>query len=157
MNGQKSFLLIKKILASVFLGVVVFFIFFQSLQNATHSSQASSHLTSFLQTLVNSLGFSFVVKEGIIRIFAHFSEFLLLGILIAVNIVVYKNPKLGQMFVSLMIFMPVLDEALQNFVPGRAFQISDLLIDYCGVLVGVMLIVFIQKRRMNKRQRRLID
>lgn len=150
--AQGTLLTIKKIVASAFLGAIVFFIFFQSLQTATQSSQASSHIVSFLQTIFDLLGISFIVKEEPIRILAHFGEFLLLGILVAINIVVYRKPQLSQMFVSLMVFMPVLDEALQSFVPGRAFEISDLIVDYCGVLLGVMLIVFIQKIRLNKQK-----
>ncbi len=37
----------------------------------------------------------------------------------------------------------LIDEIIQIFVPGRAFQISDLLIDGLGIIIGTLIVIFI--------------
>ena len=76
-----------------------------------------------------------------IRKTAHFTEYLLLGVSVAFPLYVY-----GLRGIWLVIFaggfcitFAGLDEFHQSFVAGRSPQKRDVVIDSCGVLIGVVL------------------
>jgi len=71
----------------------------------------------------------------------HFMEFALLGYTVF-RAVVWQQSKSYKLILVSIAFcfgFAISDEIHQLFVPGRAFQIQDLLIDGTGTLVGVLL------------------
>ena len=74
--------------------------------------------------------------DHIIRKNAHAFEFLVLAILVANVLKIFgltgKNALVYIMFICLL--CAVLDEYHQLFVPGRASQVTDVLIDFAGSL-----------------------
>ena len=73
----------------------------------------------------------------IIRKLAHFSEYALLGILAFINLAMVK--KLGYRGLFAAVFSCIYassDEIHQLFVPGRAGQVRDVLIDTSGAVAG---------------------
>ncbi len=98
----------------------------------------------------------------LIRTGAHYSEYLVLGALCVGLALTFKSKR-----VSLYILIPlgagviyaILDEIHQLFVPGRCCQISDVIIDTCGTLTGILIIftiVCIIKTR-NEKQKDIVD
>lgn len=87
-------------------------------------------------TLENNEQLHFYVRKA-----GHFTEFFILGLLVLRAC--RKNITVTRQFIvalnAFWIFVPFVDETIQLFVPGRAGQVSDMLLDMCGY--GVALIV----------------
>lgn len=90
--------------------------------------------------------------NGILRKFAHFTEFAALGMTLAWLFGMLQKKK----------YVPFLwgssaaciDETIQAFVPERAPGVKDVLIDSCGVLTGMLLLylghIYVKRRSANK-------
>ena len=77
----------------------------------------------------------------VIRKLAHFSEYALLGILAFINL--WRVKRLGYRSLFAALFSCVYaasDEIHQLFVPGRACQFTDVLIDTSGAAAGILLV-----------------
>ena len=114
-----------------------------SSQIAPESNDLSKSFTKWIMDLFVS-GYSSETLQhynGIARKAAHFTLYFLLGFsLIGVLQHQQRAPKLptavflGAMFAAL-------DELHQHFVDGRGPQITDVLLDTCGVLVGSLVML----------------
>lgn len=94
-------------------------------------------------------------SQHFIRKTAHFSIYSVLGILLTLNTVYHFKDKLVRCLlpVSVGILYATSDEIHQLYVPGRSGQISDVLLDSSGVLLGVILIlttVYILSKRKKR-------
>lgn len=91
----------------------------------------------------------FIVRKG-----AHFSIYLILGILIMSYFKeIYLINKKGLLIAFLICFLyACTDEIHQLFVPGRSGEIRDILIDSTGSLVGIYIYYFISmiRRRLHE-------
>ena len=86
----------------------------------------------------------------IIRKTAHFSVYLILGIL-SINLLSSFNIKRIIVLSSLFCFIyACTDEFHQLFIAGRAGQIRDVCIDSTGALIMLLIIYFILKRKDKK-------
>jgi VanZ family protein len=75
----------------------------------------------------------------IVRKFAHFSIYFVLGLLVT-NAFVRSGVRGFKAFIFSLVFCilyAVSDEVHQLFVPGRGAQVTDVLIDSLGALVGI--------------------
>lgn len=109
-------------------------IFFLSAQNGEESSDLSG---SFVMALLNGLGIA--IDEGLLRSIAHCLEFMGLSVLIFNAVYVTWFLKLTPIIAFLgTVLYAITDEIHQIFVPERAFQISDILVDSTGALIGVI-------------------
>ena len=82
--------------------------------------------------------------DHFIRKLAHFTEFCSLGILTTLFIVFWKN-KISIHIISSPIFsivVSIIDESLQGLT-DRAPQLSDVLLDTSGVIVGFFIVLII--------------
>lgn len=95
-----------------------------------------------------------VVRDynSIIRKYAHFTLFLLLGLFVtsAARLSFSKTPFLNIWLISLgfCLIYAMLDEMHQIFVEGRGAQITDVLIDFCGSFLGSSAVII--GKRMKK-------
>jgi VanZ family protein len=48
------------------------------------------------------------------------------------------------------LIIPVLDEYVQLFSPGRTSRVSDVLVDFMGGLIGLGLSLFLMKSKLRK-------
>jgi VanZ family protein len=71
----------------------------------------------------------------------HLSEYAILGVLTTRALIWQHKPnqKLFAIAIALCAAYALSDEIHQLFVPGRAFQIQDLVIDSAGILIGITL------------------
>lgn len=90
--------------------------------------------------------------DGMIRVTAHYGIFLILGV--SCYLAAYFTKNLQNIYKSLYSVgicaaYAVSDEIHQFFVPGRSFQISDILTDTAGVITGTLIVIaiLIYKRR----------
>jgi len=144
----------------MFLWMVVIFIY--SAQNALESSHSSSGLTYFMVDILLKAGIlssadynslNFIQLEGFIRTAGHFTEYLIYGMLAfqlsRYSIAEKSIEKVLYPFAFCALYA-ITDEIHQYFVPGRAMQIEDLLVDFSGLLFGIAMLFFIAARVKKK-------
>lgn len=126
----------KKKISLILLVIWMLFIFIMSTFNANESSSQSGIIVSFISNIfsINNIE----VLSLIVRKFAHFFEFLVLGILL-LNVIINYNKKIYLAYIFGIIYA-ILDEVHQLFVMGRSCQLTDILIDSLGIMIGIFVI-----------------
>ena len=100
-------------------------------------SQAESR--GLLARLASGLPF---LTDHLLRKAAHFSEFGLLGLLLAQCLRAgFAQPALAALLCALA------DETVQLYVPGRSGQVRDILIDFAGAALAVGLTLLVRRIR----------
>ena len=145
---KKLYVAISWVLVVICMGII----FSLSAQNGEESSELSH---SFVMTFFERLGLT--IDEGFLRSCAHCLEFMGLSVLMFNAVYSTSKTKLTPVFAFVgTVLYAVTDEIHQIFVPDRAFQLSDILVDSTGALIGVIAsliilkIIFIIKERGNK-------
>ena len=85
--------------------------------------------------------------EHIIRKLAHFSLYTLVGILTMSLMSTYNLQQIKRVEISWIIGLiyAISDEIHQAFIPDRTAAVGDVLIDSCGVLFGILIVMVIFK------------
>ena len=122
------------------LWMVVIFLFSQ--QNATTSIDSSNWLSEIIASLIYNVGSDKLIEEWIImhiREFAHIGLYAVLGatLLYALNDHEYFEQILYTLLIG--IGYAIIDEIHQYFVPGRAFELYDILLDTLGVILMILI------------------
>jgi len=129
-----------------FCWIIVIFSF--SLQNGSLSSLQSGFFSTRIHQFLISINI-FVEKSTvsfIIRKYAHFTEFFILGCLIRKSSIDIEDNRL-LIFIFL---VPIIDEFIQSFVPDRAMSVFDMGIDAIGIITGILLISLIHSKITQK-------
>lgn len=139
-------------------GLFLLFIFGNSLQNGVASGLRSTRAVALLQAIADSLHLPLTVSELVIRKLAHGLEYLVLGMLLSVNIRLLTRNWWARIFVPLFfsLLIPVIDESIQLFSPGRSGEVRDVLIDFGGAAVGILLmtlLLILVDQRKNRKKR----
>ena len=138
MNKEK----IKKTISILLLIIWMSIIFYFSHQDATDSSSLSNGFISNIYSFITGKEATLEVLEKysyIVRKLAHFGVYFILG-LISFNVMYQFKVKYKYIFAFLIGFLySVSDEIHQIFIPGRAGQIKDILIDSSGTLLAIFL------------------
>ena len=121
------------------------FIFVMSSFDASSSSNQSNFIIDIITSIIN-------IKDTgllslIIRKLAHFIEYFILGILV-INFITRYDKKII-IAILLCIIYATSDEIHQIFVPGRSCQITDIMIDSLGSIMGIYLCKLITKKYKN--------
>ena len=124
------------------------FIFSNSLDNAEESTEKSSTVTEAVNKVASAVGIEEEISHSTVRDMAHFTEFALLALLLAVDIVILIYSKLSSSPFKLLaicaaslpacFILACVDELIQKFSGGRASQFSDVLLDTLGALCGII-------------------
>lgn len=130
-------------------------VFLFSAQNATRSSKVSGNLTDTILDLLNVSKEHREMAETLIRKLAHFTIYAVGGVLAMCcfsecKLGSNKNIIVSQMFGTL---YAITDEVHQYFVPGRACQLRDVLIDSLGVASGIIIALIIREILTKKEGR----
>ena len=113
--------------------------------NATDSANQSNFIVNIIANIFNIN--NIILLSLIIRKLAHFTEYLILGILV-INMFTKNNAKKSCLLsILLCIIYATSDEIHQFIIPGRACQIKDILIDSVGSITGVYLFKLLKKRK----------
>jgi len=123
-------------------------IFCLSHQNGEDSTETSGWFTSLLNFI-----FPFELTEDFVRTMAHFSEFACLSFFMNNLFVSYKD-KLTPVFAcALSFFYAITDEIHQIFVPGRACQFLDMMVDLAGIVSGMIVysIIYLIIKQIHKK------
>lgn len=156
---------IRAVLSALIIAVMAV-IFVLSAQDGNDSGGTSGGVTEFVLFMLGIDADSmspeeFTKTEAFIRSAAHFSEYALLAFLTAFLLSTYKQKRALTLVFSVTFasLYAVTDEIHQIFVPGRAAQISDWLVDTSGALLGASLVLLILaladavKKRKLKQQK----
>lgn len=116
------------------------FIWLHSLASADESGQESAEVLNFLNMIIAKLHIDSNLTDYVVRKLAHFLEFTAFGASLSATFIAYKSELVRQIpnMLFLMLAVPVTDEALQYFSPGRSPQISDVLLDFSGCIAGLI-------------------
>lgn len=145
-KGRKIYVVISWALVIICMGVI----FYLSAQVAEESQELSD---SLINNFFEWLGIAFA--SDFIRTLAHCLEFMGLSVLIFNAIYVSWELKLTSViaFAGTVLYA-LTDEIHQLFVPGRAFQFSDILVDSMGALIGAIASLIILKIILTIKERR---
>ena len=91
------------------------------------------------------------------RKIAHFTEYFIFGILLLTTLRLYVDKIREKIFNILFIGLavPVIDEFIQLFVDGRGGEIRDVIIDFSGVLTGMLLSFLIIRLVLNIKENKI--
>ena len=142
------------IIMLVITGLYIIFIWWHSTLTAEESTVESTNVLLFVVNLLKGLGFTPELTDHIIRKSAHFCEFALLGLLTLWS--AYPNNK--KIIRNLMpigfvcLATAVIDELVQIGSKGRSAEVTDVALDFCGAVTGVIifLIIFAIVRLIKK-------
>ena len=85
--------------------------------------------------------------HGLLRKLAHFTEFTCLGMILTWIMSMLAKPV--PLALACGFTAACIDETIQIFVPGRGPAFTDVLIDTCGVLAGLLLLLLIRHLRRS--------
>lgn len=164
---------VKKIILWCLIPLWMGIIFFFSAQNSNDSSHLSS---SFLKNVIlvflpeQTASNTDLLKQlsFLIRKCAHMTEYAILAILLLMQIRLYgwltaqtSRPKLSVrtftfllqalLTIGIVVLYAASDEFHQLFVSGRSGQATDVLIDTCGGLFGILFYFLLARIRKNHR------
>lgn len=143
-NTHNNFLF-RLIMILITAGLIAF-AFIHSLMPAEESGAESGFVRAFLQNIISILGINFELTDHIVRKLAHFTEYTAIGIML-MNTAYSFNKARPYVFCPHILFAglftAVIDEAIQLNVPGRAGMITDALLDFSGVLAGIIVMLAI--------------
>ena len=147
-NGRKIYILISWVLVLICMGII----FSLSAQVAEESQELSD---SLIHRLFEFLGIE--LNSDFIRTTAHMLEFMGLSVLLFnATYATWENKITPIIAFTGTVLYAITDEIHQIFVPERAFQVSDILVDSTGALIGVtasfVILNFLlyTKKRRNK-------
>jgi VanZ family protein len=118
------------------------FVWGNSLVPGDESGSLSLRVVAEVRALLDACGLpSGWVTNFVVRKAAHFSEYLVLG-LVAMR--AFRPHRIGAVWAAVavaltVVAVPSVDETIQLFVDGRSGQVTDVLIDCAGACTGVLL------------------
>lgn len=132
----------KRWILYIVLCLIVFFIWDNSLQNGGTSDGFSLIFAKWIAPIANKLGFhgNIWALNRIVRKLAHLTEFTILGgVLYAI---LRRYIEYGTVVKTIVVGIVIasLDEFIQLFSLGRSSQLSDVLIDTVGIIIGISVV-----------------
>lgn len=120
--------------------LITLFIWMNSLLPASVSSAQSGFIVGIADDLLSCVGIYLDVDtlHIIIRKFAHFFEFFILGISLTIYMIKEEKKIYHVIWIGLMI--AIIDETIQLFIDGRGSSILDVGIDLIGIISGLFII-----------------
>jgi VanZ family protein len=144
-----------KIIRRLLLFIWISFIFINSMQTGTQSSEVSgwisetfSQVLNFLRIRIGEEDISLIVRKG-----AHVFEFFILALLFSENYFLrFPLNKVLEYTIISCIAIAITDEIIQLFVEGRAGMLVDVAIDNVGAVFGSLLFYLIKKNKQKNPQ-----
>lgn len=125
------------------LAACIAFIFSNSMQVAEVSSGMSGRVLKIMKTVLQNIGLENIagrLTEHIVRKLAHFCEYALEGFLLMLCLRVYTRHFVRHMSWPMLagVLTALTDETIQLFSDGRSSQVTDVWIDFGGVVAGMV-------------------
>ncbi|MCI9279671.1 MAG: VanZ family protein [Bacilli bacterium] len=139
----------------------MFFIFYFSHQPSIRSQSMSNEVALKIlefsskvrkQNISEDQKENFIIKSRfLIRKLAHFFIFLVLGICMYLTLKNFKVKSIYLYSLLLCLLYASFDEFHQLFVFGRTARVLDILIDFVGAFIGILICDFAVKKHLKKK------
>lgn len=134
---------------------VIAFAFIHSSMPSEVSGDESESVMNVLQSILNFFGFKGELTDHLVRKLAHFTEYTAMGMLFVSCAYSFDRIRPYKYYSQILLSglaTAVCDETIQLNVPGRAGMVTDVLLDFSGVITGalIMLLVFRIYKRIRK-------
>lgn len=128
-----------RVLFTIAVAGCIAFIFSNSLEIGPESSARSQAVMHYINAVLGRIGLG-PVSEHAIRKLAHFAEYCLEGLLLTLCLRVYTRRFVRHISWPLLLGLltAVSDETIQRYVAGRSSQVTDVWIDFAGVVGGML-------------------
>ncbi len=163
--------LIWTIIFSVIALAINAYIIIHSCLDAMQSTEASSGVIEVTEEVVNTVAPGTITPENhdsfvtiVRKAFGHFGLFMVSGFFSSLAFYLAISPFNKQKYYQIIIIalsfgllMGLVTETIQLYVPGRSGEITDVLIDFSGYLLGfliILLILFLIIRHILKEEKK---
>ena len=133
----------KRIVLALLTALVLCFIWGNSCMSGETSGAVSDGLGAWLAKVIGE------VSITVIRKLAHFSEFAALGFLLQWQRILWSRKSAAEA-ILFGLLAAMADETIQLFTPDRASMVTDVWIDFGGVLAGTLLLLLLFSMRRKK-------
>lgn len=152
---------VARVIMTVLTVTAILAIFYNSTLDASDSTGQSTPLVEWINSILARLPIPFRVSVKFVRKTAHFTEYSVLGVLLSVTYYLYLRKRKRVLLATLPTgaVIATCDELIQLIPVGRSAQVSDVLLDCCGVLFGTLLvlaIISIIKFRQRKKEQNAV-
>ncbi len=142
-----------KYLFIIFTIACIAFIWYHSSLDGNESSLESQEAMLIIKNIFQFLGIPNNISEYALRKMAHFLEFSGLGFLLTMDIYlwnrsysllknIYLSPFIG-------IVTACIDETIQIFSPGRSSKVTDIWVDFSGIIAATIVTLILIKIFLN--------
>jgi VanZ family protein len=137
----------KTILMGLLCVVWLVVIFYNGTRQGEVSQRSSKEIVKVISKFINispiaaeRASIKFINANFYVRKNAHFFQYLVLSILICSIVRQLKLCKSSEIFLVLFLLLlfPVADEFIQKYIPGRSSSILDIIIDFSGGVLGML-------------------
>ena len=142
---DKQLILMKKRISVLLVVIWMTIIFIMSSFNSNDSQHQSSLIVDAVSDLFNIN--NIYLLSYLIRKLAHFTEFLILGLLVS-NVIMIYDKKI-YLAIIICVLYAISDEVHQLFITGRSAEIIDVIIDSMGSLLGILIFNIYNKRKLR--------
>ena len=145
-----------RVIVFILTALAIAFAFVHSLMSGYISSKESAGVLAFINSILKVFGAE--LSEHILRKLAHFSEYTVIGMLLTSCAYSFDRFKPYRYIVYVLftgMSTAFIDETIQLFSEDRAGMITDVWIDFSGVILGtaVMLLFYIIYQRIRKKMK----
>jgi VanZ family protein len=143
-----------KYLLSILTVACALFIFGNSALDGDSSGELSAAVLGLLREAAKFAGVSpALITEHRIRKLAHFCEYAVFGSLFTANIKAWREKIVPYLFMILFfgLAVPVADELVQTYIPGRNGNLRDVMIDFAGFVLGTSLCALLLRLIIRER------
>lgn len=146
-----------KLAGTVAVVLWIAFIWGHSLIPGDPSKNESLIILNIVNNFLGLIGIDYQLSLFLMRKIAHFTEYFIFGILLLTTLRLYVDKIREKIFNILFIGLavPVIDEFIQLFVDGRGGEIRDVIIDFSGVLTGMLLSFLIIRLVLNIKENKI--
>lgn len=144
-----------RVIVFIFTAAMIAFAFIHSSMPAELSEEESKNVLNILQYITKMFGLSTELTDHIVRKAAHFLEYSIIGMLLTCCAYSFSRTKPYRYYSQIMftgLAVAVTDEAIQLNVAGRSGQVTDVILDFSGVIAGAFITVlfFMIYRKIRK-------
>ena len=125
------------------------FLFYLAAQNGEESGALSGRFLQIALRILPGLENYRDMVSTVIRKSAHFGGFMIEGALIAAAMKRTRRRIWFRISAPLCALLAVLNEITQLFSGGRSCEVRDMLIDFCGALLGMGVAHWIARRKVG--------
>ena len=135
--------IVKGLLCFIWLGII----FYNGTRQGEISQRSSKEVVKVVSrfinipsTTVDTPSAKFKSLNYYVRKNGHFFEYLILSVLLCAVVRQFKLYKSSEilLLLFLLLLFPVIDEFIQKYIPGRTSNTFDIIIDFCGGILGMV-------------------